>query len=613
MRIINTLFLLLLMLSACSEDNTLSEYPETSEDGTFRLHTTEYSEDLPNERYAERRQTRLSSAEIRFDHFKQYIVDTKGGLVTEARSLYNPQQSQVKTEGLRDGSYELLILAIKGNPDADGAVIHELTNATSPWLTFQNETETGSLKAEYYYARHPFSVSGGKIEEQDVELSRIVGKVQFNLNYFNDYVRNSITTVDVILTGGSLSASVLNANGTVTGERNTKNFSLPVNGDELLYFPVSGGSTFSGKVSIKSRRHTGELVEKSFDFKVAVHPNQHSQVTINVIHPDNNTGMLYIRKDAYTTDNFYKILTDSESKDVYYDANQRSFYVNAPLQVSAVGNQLQLRFYSPVPVSNIKLYAKLPSMQEYMEFAFIDSVPAFCNAVFNLPTWTKGAVYRTESGRYVNLPAQKWDDLSTLQFKLDSDDTYWQKISQIRAKWYITFNSYGANPDAYDGGRNGSWIGMRPVHIREAVALLTNVAYMCTLDTYAAKLQELQGTVPGNDGKTQVDMSTVIPNLEAYQGFRTGLVHPASGAVGLGGGTTLGLYQGTYLDHYNSSYAAHVIFHEMGHNIGYNHTSGMTYGNFAPTSATFYVTNVGSFPVPSKTILNSYANPNIYI
>lgn len=613
MRIINKcLFLLLLVLSACNEEYKLPEYPETSQEGAFRLHATGYSVDTPNERHTEQEVTRMSGSEICFDRLEHYIIDTEGELVTGFRSLYNAGLSEIKAEGLRDGAYELLILAVKGDSDTDGAVIHPLTNASSPWLTFQNGIESGSLEAEYYYARHPFSVSGGKITGQDVDLNRIVGKVEFSLNFSNEYVRHSISSVEVVLDEGSTSAAALNGDGTITGGRRTENFSLPKDGDEHLYFPVAGGSTLSGKINVKSQRHTGELIEHSFDFKVAVRPNRHSLVTINVTHPDDHTGMLYIRKDAYTEDNFYTILSDSESKDVYYNSGLRSFYVNAPLQVSVVENRLQLRFYSPVSISDVTLYARLPSVKEYVEFAFIDSIPAFCNATFDLPSWTKGAVYRTESGRYVNLPAQEWDDLPDLQFKISSDDPYWQKISKLRAKWYITFNSYGGNPDTDDGRPHGNWMGMRPVHAREAVALLTNVAYMCTLDTYAAKLQEIQGTVPGNDGKTQVDMSTVIPRLESLVRLNTGLIYTGNGVLGLGGGYTLGVYQGTYLEHYNSPYAAHVVFHEMAHCMGYSHNSGMTYGNFAGTSGSFYVANIGKLPVPVKTILNSNVNPNKY-
>lgn len=54
-------------------------------------------------------------------------------------------------------------------------------------------------------------------------------------------------------------------------------------------------------------------------------------------------------------------------------------------------------------------------------------------------------------------------------------------------------------------------------------------------------------------------------------------------------------------------------FHELGHCLGYNHNSTMTYGQWASGCAdVFYKNNIKDFPVNSHTILKSRSNPNIY-
>ena len=600
MRIINILFLFLFFCSACTDEYTVSESPERAQGSSFRLLAAGYEGDAG---------TRSADARIRFDRLEHYIVDAQGRFVTNIRSLYDADLSQIRAEGFRDGRYELVILGVKGDAKADGAVIHELENINSRWLTLPQEG--ASLKAEYYYARHPFEVIGGQFVDRDVRLNRIVGKVEFCFDYASDYVRSSITSLDMQLEGNNSFATSLNADGAIAGERITQNFSL-TDGGQYLFLPETGGSSLKGKVNVKSRRHTGELVERSFDFEVKVIPNRHSKVTIRVTHPDDRSGMLYIRKSHYTPMNSSTILADDEPKEVYYDAKQRSFNVNAPLQVSVVEDQLQLRFYSPLPMANVRIYGRLPGMNEELELAFVDSVPAFSNALFDFPMAHKDAVYHTETGRYVNVPAQDADNLQGMQFKIVSDDPYWLKISRIRAKWYITFNSYGGNPDAEDGSPAGNWMGMRPVHAREVVAALTNVAYLCTLDSYAAKLEELQGHVPGNDGKTPVDMSTVIPRLESHSRFNTGLVYTGNGVAGPGGGAVLGVSQSVYFSHYTSGYSMSFLFHELGHCMGYSHSSGMTYGRFSSESGNFYSANIADLPVYSKTILSSDTNPNKY-
>lgn len=116
----------------------------------------------------------------------------------------------------------------------------------------------------------------------------------------------------------------------------------------------------------------------------------------------------------------------------------------------------------------------------------------------------------------------------------------------------------------------------------------------------------------GNDGQTPVDMSKIIPKLENHSRFNMGLVYIGNGVVGLGGGATLGVYQGTYLTHYSSSYVLGVMFHELGHCMGYGHSSGMTYGRFSGDSGDCYIENLPNLPVPVNTILNSNNNPNKY-
>ena len=313
--------------------------------------------------------------------------------------------------------------------------------------------------------------------------------------------------------------------------------------------------------------------------------------------------------DELTSLNYYTILSDEEPASVYTNANQRSFRITEPLQINMENDSLHMRFYSPVGIKEVTVMAKSPTMDEYVEFVYIDDIPAFADIKTSIKVLEK-EVYRTESGKVQQFSAEEMNPAS-LSFKIACKDPYWTKISRIKAKWYIKFVLNGGNP--VTGTPYKNWLGIRPVHCREAVALYLNIGYMCTLERFQQRVLTFQGTLLDNN-KNAIDTSKIISRLENLSGFDIGLVYAGNGVIGLGGGRTWGVYQKSFLYHYNNrDGCCTTIFHELGHCLGYNHNSTMTYGKWASGCAdVFYKNNISDFPVNSHTILNSRNIPNIY-
>lgn len=591
---------LLLLWISCSEESGQYPVPEYATGVKFQLHPDRY----PGE------QTRSDDTSVKFDKIAHYVMKEDGRLTTNIRIIYNSNLSQINVEGLQDGSYYLLVLGIYGSSDEDGAIINSLTDSSSPWLTFRDAHLHKPLSAEYFYARYPFTVSSGQVSNPVVNLKRIVSQIGFQLTYCNDYVRKSVTSIDVIPDINF--HTTLNGDGTLSGSQDIHPFSL-LDKPCFMLLSAGQGTPFSGKLALQTQRplSTDKSFMQEYRFDTTIYPNQRSRINVKVIHPDDAIGTMYVTEADYTAENFYTILADDESQDVYYDTSQRAFNVNQPLQASIREDSLHLRFYSPVPISNVMIYATV--MNENIELAYIKHLPAFTDAVFKLPFTSDTRIFRTESGKIIQIPVQNLETLPELKFKVVSDDPYWQKISQIEAKWRITFSSFGGNPDLPNGGPNGNWMGMRPVHAREVISVLTNVAYMCTLEDFRERALSYQGRIMGNDGVTPVDMSTVINRLQSHASFNTGLVYTANGVTGLAGGATWGVSQSTYFNHYTHYGPTQTIFHELAHCMGYSHSSGMTYGPWSRECANkFYVDNITRLPVNSKDILNSVSNPNRY-
>ena len=106
---------------------------------------------------------------------------------------------------------------------------------------------------------------------------------------------------------------------------------------------------------------------------------------------------------------------------------------------------------------------------------------------------------------------------------------------------------------------------------------------------------------------------TVLAQMRQERSLTVGLVYPGNGVVGLGGGSVFGAYQSAWLRHYHDTYACEVMFHELGHVMGYSHSSSFTYGPWAQELMNkFYVEHIHEMPVDSPDYLDSKNNPNLY-
>ena len=108
-------------------------------------------------------------------------------------------------------------------------------------------------------------------------------------------------------------------------------------------------------------------------------------------------------------------------------------------------------------------------------------------------------------------------------------------------------------------------------------------------------------------------MNKVLQQMRQQRTLQVGLVYAGNGVLGLGGGSTFGAYQQAWFEHYWNAYSCNIMFHELGHVMGYGHSSAFTYGPWAEQLMNnFYVQNLSQFPIDSYKYLDSRNNPHRY-
>lgn len=307
-----------------------------------------------------------------------------------------------------------------------------------------------------------------------------------------------------------------------------------------------------------------------------------------------------------------RILQDDEPSTVYCDKSQRSFNTAQPLQTDVTDGRLHLRFYSPRKLENVEVWAQIPSLSdEEFLLARFEEVAPFIDFYKDLPFLTHDCTFRTASGKSVVIRKNPYFPNGKLTLRTVSYSEYGRKLQQIRHGWTISFNLFGVQPD---GSHIGNWMGIRPVHCREAVALFLNFTYLIDMQEHEDILRANEHLLYGNGGPSdKVTTDRVLAQMRQSRSLNVGLVWSGNGIYGLGGGNTFGVYQGGWLHHYTSTRDCIYIFHELGHVMGYNHDSAFTYGPWArDLMSNFYVNNLDKMPIDSPSYLDSSNNPYLY-
>lgn len=279
-------------------------------------------------------------------------------------------------------------------------------------------------------------------------------------------------------------------------------------------------------------------------------------------------GAVRITAEAYRSAFCKWMFQDGEPASVLFDKEQRSFYINQPLQIKITRKgDLFLRFYSPRPLEHLTLWVYSEALKEEYKLAEFEIIFPFAELTLPLPGSKSKARYITRSGKKVVLEGKSCFYGRKPVFRIDCEDPYYIKLSAIRCRWEVSFGNYSGP----------QWTPLLPVYAREAVALALNTAYLFSTSEFETCLSAFQGKLYADNVGTPVDIGKLYHRILQLPALEYGCV---KGVNGLGGGRIVGLAEWCYRQHYaDSEGITHTWFHEFAHCLGYGHSGNMTYEN----------------------------------
>lgn len=283
---------------------------------------------------------------------------------------------------------------------------------------------------------------------------------------------------------------------------------------------------------------------------------------------------------------------DNESPSKMYDKTDRWFRVNQPLQVIQKGkDSVQVSLYSPVGLTDVKIYAKLPNYEKRFLLYSFTKIPAFHRSFHKIPLTAGKNDYLLETGNTVTIDKIDGFSSGAIEFSVESDDPLFQKFKKIKSSHLVQFS------DSYHTNELGKFLPMNPVLAKEAITMIINYSYALShplyyttftnFDKYKQEQAATAGTTTINgainwhgnvedkdgvyDYLTKDEIEKIYWN---YLDGRTVYMAMVGGDAALGGGALASQWESGYVTgHWLGEMS--VWSHEYSHHIGFSHSSNL--------------------------------------
>lgn len=286
---------------------------------------------------------------------------------------------------------------------------------------------------------------------------------------------------------------------------------------------------------------------------------------------------------------------DDENSSKMYDNKDRWFRVNQPMQIIQKGkDSVQISLYSPVGLSNVKVYAKLANYDKRFLIYEFSKVPAFHRSFHQLPLVEGKHDYELENGKTVTIDKIDGFSSGAIEFSVESDDPLFAKFKKIKSNRLVQFSTqYHLNNPADDPNK---YLPMNPVLAKEAITMIINFSYAIShpiyYDTFmnfdrykkeqaAAAGTAINGAVNWHGNADDVDgVYDYLTKAQIEQAYNTYIDSRTLNMAMVGGGSAWG--GGPLASQWESGYVTghwkgemSVWSHEYSHHSGYSHSSNL--------------------------------------
>lgn len=286
---------------------------------------------------------------------------------------------------------------------------------------------------------------------------------------------------------------------------------------------------------------------------------------------------------------------DSENIETLTSA-ERIYEISKLIRIKPLDNYtIEIANFAPFDFENITIITTISDVENPIQLLQIDNIKAHAVHVISYPFVSGTSKFLTTNNKEINLSQFRESGITPgdISFDFTGEGELFDKLKDLKKlKWTIKYHDFDPenNPD-------NNWAeDISALDIRRFSGLMINLGVVFASDTF--KDAFLKEHIVGNDGTTVLTLEqkeTIYEALINKARFNCGRTVNVSG---LGGGATFGVANHVLRD-FITKETGFVTAHEIGHMIGYNHSSNMTYSHKVND------VNTGFSPVTSR-IMNVF-------
>ncbi|KAF2330640.1 hypothetical protein [Flavobacterium daemonense] len=275
---------------------------------------------------------------------------------------------------------------------------------------------------------------------------------------------------------------------------------------------------------------------------------------------------------SFDTDQNSSLMFQDNEAVAVMTSDSRAYNIAQIIRVKTVDTKnIEVSNFAPFDIENATILATIEGKGQVQLFK-IKKIRAHATQSMKYPFVDGTDLFLSSDNKEIDLSQYKTTgvDPGKISFDFTGDSEIILKLKKLQAlKWTISYYDYDPNNDP-----NNNWEPIKAKDIRRFSGLMLNMGIVFVSDKF--KQAFLKEQIIGNDGTTALTLAEkekVYNDILTHSRFYCG---KCTNVSGLGGGTTLG-YADYILNGYISTDEGDITVHEIGHCVGFNHDSNMTY------------------------------------